>query len=367
MTDILMSAGEMSGDRLGGALAAALLQKRPDLTVAGIGGEMMRRAGVEIVADFAPLSVMGYWDAARRLPQILSLRRRFIAEINRRRPKLFIGIDAPDFNLGVAAHARAAGAKTAQYVGPSVWMWRAGRVHKVARAVDEVWCLFPFEPPCYKNSGVRATFVGHPEAANAPPDKYAARRALQIADGEKFVAMMPGSRPAELRRHLPLFAAVMRRLQKKGRRFAAIAADDAAAADMRLALKGAEIYTAPAGEILPAADAALIKSGTSALQAALSLAPMVVVYKMSAPEYLIARARHFSLPFFSLPNILSGRFVAPEMIQTEATPQAVAAQINFLLEDERRRTVQVAAWSEIRGRLLADGGAAAANAAQAML
>ncbi len=368
MTDSVMASGEASGDRLGAALAAELRILRPSVRIAGIGGDAMRRAGVEIFADRAPLSVMGYWDAARRLPQILSLRRRLVSEILRRRPRLFVGVDAPDFNLGAAARARAAGIKTAQYVSPSVWMWRGGRIRKIAHAADAVWCLFPFETAYYKNSGVRAIFVGHPDADAAPPDKFSARRALQIADGEQLIALMPGSRDAELRQHLPLFAETIRLLQTPQRRFVAVAADSAAAEKMRAALPQTEVRTDAAAEILRAADAALIKSGTSTLQAALAHSPMVVAYKMSLPAYCAAAARRFYLPFFALPNILCGRFVAPEMLQREATPELLARQMRRILEDENRRAAQIAAWSEIRERLSASGGArAVAKAALAML
>ena len=144
MSDIVMAAGEESGVRLGGALAAELLRRRPDLRIAGLGGGAMEEAGVEVFAPCGALSVMGYWDAAARLPAVLSLRRRLLSEIRRRRPRLFIGIDAPDFNLTVAPAAREFGAKAAQYTAPSVWMWRRGRAERIRRAVDEVWCLLPF-------------------------------------------------------------------------------------------------------------------------------------------------------------------------------------------------------------------------------
>lgn len=369
MTDIVMASGEASGDRLGASLAAELRRLRPSVRIAGIGGDAMRRAGVEILADFAPLAVMGYWDAARRLPQILSLRRRLLSEVLlRRRPKLFVGIDAPDFNLGVATRARAAGIKTAQYVSPSVWMWRGDRIHKIARAADAVWCLFPFEPAYYKNANVRAIFVGHPDAEAAPPDKVSARRELQISDDEKVIALMPGSRASELRHHLPLFAETIRLLQKPQRRFIAVAADSVAAKKMRAALPQTEVRTGAAAEVLRAADAALIKSGTSTLQAALAHSPMVVAYKTSFPAYCAARTRRFYLPFFALPNILCGRFVAPEMLQREATPKMLARQMQRILEDESCRAAQISAWSEIREQLSAAGGAkTAAKAALAML
>ena len=161
MSGVMLVAGESSGDVLGARLAAELKNHRPELRLWGIGGEGMRKAGVECFADSSVLSVMGYWDALLRTPAILVLRRRLLDEIARRRPSLFIGIDAPDFNLNIAARARAMGIKTVQYGSPSVWMWRRNRIKKIRRAVDEVWCLFSFETKSYEQSGVRARFVGH--------------------------------------------------------------------------------------------------------------------------------------------------------------------------------------------------------------
>ena len=341
-----MAAGESSGDRLGGALAAELLRRRPELRIAGIGKDAMKNAGVEIFAPCGALSVMGYWDAAAGLPAILSLRRRLLAEIRRRRPRLFIGIDAPDFNLTVAPKARGWGVKTVQYTSPSVWMWRRGRIAKISRAVDEVWCLFPFEPEVYSGASVAARFVGHP-AAEAVYEKAAARRGLQIAAGEQLIALMPGSRDSELRMHLPLFAETVRLLKKSGRRFAAVAVDERAAGKIRAALPGIEIHLGAAEEILAAADAALVKCGTSALQAALAQTPMAVVYKISPVARAAGAWRKFSLPFFSLPNILSGRFIVPEFLQAEARAPDIAKYMARILEDETARAAQISALAAV--------------------
>lgn len=363
MTEVMLAAGEASGDRLGASLAHSLKSLLPDVHISGIGGARMRDAGMEIFASGDPLAVMGYWDAALRLPKILALRRRLIEEALRRRPRLFVGIDAPDFNLGVARRLRAAGIKTAQYVSPSVWMWRASRIEKIRRAADAVWCLFPFEPAAYDSSGVRAVFVGHPLARAAIPSKQEARSMLDIDQDAEAVALMPGSRAAELELHLPLFARTMARLAGGKRVFIAAAADVHAAAMMRERLPGAMVHEGDAMPVLAAADAALVKSGTSSLQAALAGTPHVIVYKMSAVAYHIGNLRAFRLPFYGLPNILRGRFVVPELMQNNANPDNAEACMLRALEDKAHRDSQISAFSGLRD-MLASGTDAAQAAAQ---
>ena len=351
MTDVMLACGESSGDKLGGELAAELLSKQPSLRIAGVGMEMMRKPGVEIIASGDVLSVMGYVDVLPRLPSILSLRHTLLKEIRRRRPRLFIGIDAPDFNLRIAAEARAMGVKTVQYVSPSVWMWRRERIHKIARAVDAVWCLLPFEPSYYEAEKVAAVFVGHPLAKTQPPDKTLARAQLNLSTDEKIIALMPGSRLTELQRHLPLFAEITRRMSDI--RFIAIAANATCRLSIQQALPNVQIFDGDAMNIIPAADAALIKCGTSALQCALAKTPMVIVYKISRLAAFIGARYPFLHPFFALPNILSGRFVAPELIQDEAQADEVAGCLRRTLEDEQHRAQQIAAYDQIRHQLTA--------------
>ena len=369
MTDIVLSAGEPSGDWLGGKLAESLLRLRPDLQIAGLGGNCMRQAGVEMLADCEPLAAMGYWDVAARLPSILRLRRLLLGEIHRRRPKLFVGIDAPDFNLGIAAAAKRAGIATAHYVAPSVWMWRGGRLKNIRRAADKVLCLFPFEPEAMMAGGIAAEFVGHPAAFESIPDKTEARRRLGLGENNPLIALMPGSRTAELNLHLPLFAETMPLLQKRHAEmeFIAAAADHKSAARMRESLPSAKVAVGDAMTALAAADAGLIKSGTSTLQAALAQTPLAVVYRMSSPAFLFARFHRFRLPFFSLPNILCGHFAAPELLQQEATPAMVQKQLSRLLEDTSARRRQLAALQTIRPRLSAPGQDAPAKAALTLL
>ncbi len=367
MTDIIMAAGEASGDRLGGALAAKLKSLEPSLSIAGVGGEKMKAAGVEVLFSHEPLSVMGYWDALTRLPSILSVRRQLIEEVLRLRPRLFIGIDAPDFNLGVEKELRRAGIKTAHYVSPSVWMWRKNRISNIAESADAMWCLFPFEPECYKNTSIDARFVGHPDAKAESPDKVEARKRFRARDDEELLALMPGSRAAELRIHLPLFAGIMRRIQTPQRRFIAVAATQSAAEQMKQTLPWIEVYEGNAADVLEAADGALVKSGTSSLQAAFAETPMVVVYKTSLAAHYAGVWRRFELPYFSLPNIMSGKFVVPELLQGEARAADIATQTVRILEDDNIRNSQIKAFKDIRRRLFCNGADTVASAAVEML
>ena len=332
---VILSAGEASGDKLGAALATELKNLLPGATIAGVGGDAMAAAGVNIIADNRPLMVMGYWDVLTSLPAILGVRRRLLRAVRDKPPSLFVGIDAPDFNLSVARCARAVGARAVQYVAPSVWMWRRDRLPSIRRAVDIVCCLLPFEPPIFAAADIRAAFVGHPAATRALPSRREARQRLGVGANDELVAVLPGSRRAELARHLPLFAEVIRLLQKSGRRFAAAAATAADAAAFRAALPQATC--GDLADVLAAADVAAVKSGTVALEAAMAGTPMVVVYKPSQAAFWAARWRTFALPYFALPNILAGRFVVPELLLEEATAANIAREINLLAADAPRR------------------------------
>ena len=366
--DLIVAAGEASGDRLGARLVNDLRRWRPSLRVAGVGGANMWAAGVEKIADCQDLAVMGYWDVLGRLPAILRIRRRLLELLRTSRPPLFVGIDAPDFNLGVARRARQWGIGTVQYVSPSVWMWRQNRLAAISRAVDEVWCLFPFELASYAACDVVARFVGYPDACRPIFAKAAAQAHLGLSATRRTVALFPGSRAAELRLHLPLFAEVMAHLRDEEVDFIAAAVDDKAAQQMRAFLPGVRIWTGDkaAFDVLSAAEVALLKSGTSTLQAALADTPMVVVYRVSAVAYWLAARRAFRLPFFALPNILAGRFAVPEFIQQEAAAATVAAALRQLLHDGSRQQ-QRRYFADIRQSLAAAGQTAAAEAAMMML
>ena len=356
----MLVAGESSGDALGGELAAQLKKHRPKLRLCGVGGEKMHVAGVDCFADSGILSAMGYWDVMLRLPAIISLRRRVLAEIKKNPPTLFVGIDTPEFNLSIASYARHRGAKTVQYVSPSLWAWRRERIKKIERVIHEVWCLLPFEPHCYEKSATRARFVGHPEATRERIQRAAARRQFGFSDTVQIVALFPGSRRTELHAHLPLLAQTVALMRAENRLFVAVATDEEAAALMRKKLPMVKVKIDCAPQVLAAADVALVKSGTVTLQAALAQTPMVIFYRPSWMASLLVRHRRFYLPFSGLPNILCGRFVAPEFIFENASPMKLAQAGLHLLQDKTASSDMSAAFSSIRQRLLSDTSAATA-------
>jgi lipid-A-disaccharide synthase len=334
-------AGETSGDQLGAALILALRARVPGLEVRGACGPLMRAAGCEALADAHELAVMGLIDPLKALPRLLRLRRRLRQAFMAWRPDVFIGIDAPGFNLGLAAQLRSAGLLTVQYVSPQVWAWREKRVSRIAAACDLVLCLFPFEPACYARQPVVARFVGHPLADQIPldVDRAAARRTLGLSPAATVVAVLPGSRAGEVRRLGPDFAAAARRLaaqlpagQRKGVQiiapmatpevrglFEVAGADGAAGAGIRL-------FDGQARLCLQAADVALVASGTASLEALLCRCPMVVAYRLgSVTAFLVRALRLVRLPYFSLPNLLAGEALVPEFLQEAVSGERLCA------------------------------------------
>ncbi len=359
---VVVSAAEPSGDILAAELIAQIKSALPEAVFSGMGGEKTKQAGCECVADSAALSVMGYADVFAKLPRILSARAAMLAEIARRRPALFVGIDAPDFNIPLAARARKCGCKTAQYGSPTVWMWRSQRIKTIAAAVEQIWCMLPFEPECYKNAATTALFAGHPLAAKKPVARTDARQQLNIGENAEVFALLPGSRPQELKEHLPLTAQTVSLLQKnngnRNRVFVSAAADKNAEAKLNNFLPGC-ILAPSAAIALAAADVAAVKSGTVALEAALAQTPSVVFYRPSRAAEFTARLRRFYLPFFSLPNILAGKFVAPEFIgANEARPEHIAAEMEKLAREQPRRETMRAAFAPMRAMLSSQNSAA---------
>jgi lipid-A-disaccharide synthase len=350
--NIALVAGEASGDLLGGALIEALRQRLPDARFTGLAGEQMRAAGCEALGSPEELAVMGLVEPLAHLPRLLALRRRLRREFLSRRVDLFVGVDAPAFNLGLARWLRERGVPTAQYVSPQVWAWRRGRVKSIARAVDAVLCLLPFEPPCYAGQPVRAEFIGHPLADRIPLEsaRAASRNALGLAEHELVVAVLPGSREGELRRLGADFAAATVMLQQRlGRplRFLApmVSSRLAGLFDAQLRSAGADVrmLEGRADQALAAADAGLIASGTATLQALLHGLPMVVAYRLAPLTAFIVRDLGLvKLRHFSLPNLLAGEQVVPEFFQGQVRPQVLAEALHTaLIERSRRDAVQV--------------------------
>ena len=368
MIDIVIAAAEPSGDMLGAQLIRDIRQSRADIHFSGIGGKQMRAAGCDCIADISALSVMGYADAIKKLPRILPVRAKLLAHIKQCKPAMFIGVDAPDFNLAIAAHSRKIGIAAVQYGSPSIWMWRRRRIDKIAKAAEQVWCLFPFEPRYYENAPIKAQFVGHPLATTAAAqqqNKSHARQQLGICESAEVIALLPGSRMQELKQHLSLAAQIIGKLKCNNRVFITAAATAATRRQMQTALPDC-IMANSATDALAAADIAAVKSGTVSLQAALIGTPMVVFYRPSTLAQMLAQMRKFYLPFFSLPNILAGRFVVPEMVGiAEAQADTIAAEIQKLSAEPQRRDIMRSAFADIRRALLSQTGAA--DVALAML
>lgn len=347
MTRYALVAGEASGDALGAGLVRALRQSEPDADFQGVAGPRMTAAGCRRLASVDELAVMGLAEVLGHLPRLMKLRRRLAETLIAARPDCVVGIDAPDFNLGLEARLKEAGIPVVHYVSPSVWAWRPGRVKKVARACDKVLCLYPFEPPYYRNAGVQAEFVGHPLADAIPPetDRAAARKGLGIGDDRCVVALLPGSRASEARHLAGPFAAAARLMlaRRPGTEFIAPMAGDAVREVFREAVaheglaSAIQLVDGRVHEALAASDVAVIASGTAALEAMLLDCPMVVAYRLAPlSHFLLKRTGLLRIQRYALPNILAGRGLVPELMQGAVTAEALAAGALAWLEDPDR-------------------------------
>ena len=331
-----MVAGEASGDLLAGLLLEGLRQRWPELASAGIGGPHMARHGFDAWWPHHKLAVHGYgWEVLRRYREIVGIRSQLQARLLAHKPDVFIGVDAPDFNLDLERNLRAQGVKTVHFVCPSIWAWRAERVEKIKRSADHVLCIFPFEPELLARHGISATYVGHPIANVIPlePDKAAARTALGLQAADQVLALLPGSRVSEIK-HLagPFFEAAKRILQAQpGTKLVLPAVPALRGLIEQLAAKAGmldhvQIINGQSHTVLAACDVTLIASGTATLEAALYKRPMVIAYRMGWLSWRIMRGKQLQ-PWVGLPNILSGEFVVPELIQDQATPQALSEAV----------------------------------------
>ncbi|MGQ0798818.1 MAG: lipid-A-disaccharide synthase [Pseudomarimonas sp.] len=337
---IALVAGETSGDLLAADLARRLRDRYPDAEMAGVCGPAMRDAGVESWYDCAELAVMGLAEVLRHLPRLLRLRAALRKRLLAWQPDVLIGIDAPDFNLGLERYAKRAGIKTVHYVSPSVWAWRQGRAARIGASADRVLCLFPMEPAIYAAHGVDARFVGHPLADHFPllPDRAAARGLFGIDEDAVVIAVLPGSRLGEIRRIGPAFigAVDLLKMQQAALRFIAPMAT-AACRNAYTELGGdkhCQLVNGLARECMIAADVVLLASGTAALEGLFAKRPLVVAYKVSALTHWLVRT--FGLlktKLLSLPNALAGDMLVPEVLQDDCTPQRLAAEVRQWLDN----------------------------------
>ena len=366
-------AGESSGDLLGAGLITAVRERIPDAIFEGVAGPEMVGAGCEAWADAEELAVMGVVEPLKHLPRLLRLRRSLVARWRASPPDVFVGIDAPDFNLGLEAALKASGIRTMHYVSPSIWAWRGGRIRKIRKAADCVICILPFEPALYEKEGVRAVFVGHPKAEALSPDidVRAVRAGLGLPQDRRIIAVLPGSRGSEVTRLAPIFAAAA----------ANIAARDAdvhfvtpvAAPKLRPFIEAAlaplelgDRYTLVDGrsiEAMSAADFVLLASGTAALESALLGKPTVAAYRVAASTALIVKAFGLlKVTHFTLPNLLTGEPLIPEFIQGDAEPAAIADALLALLGDPARCAAIRERFAKLQAELAMNSNARAADA-----
>lgn len=362
--EILIVAGEASADLHAARALEELSRMRPGIRAFGVGGPRLREAGLEALWQAEEISVMGLAEVLPRIPRILGILRGLARAARGRRPRAALLVDLPDFNLRLAARLKRLGIPVVYYVSPTIWAWRPGRARKIAKVVDRMLCILPFEERFYEGTGVPARFVGHPFAEKpdpGPPDRY--RRELGLAGDRTTVALVPGSRPGEVRRIFPsmLEAAERIRSAHPDAQFVvpvaptlsrdALAPFLASHATLDVVLVDGRTEAA-----VGASDAALVKSGTSTLETALMLRPMVVVYRLSWLSYLVAKLM-VKLAHFALVNILAGRRLVPELLQREASPERMAGEVERLLPDGPDRRAQLAGLAEVRASLGTPGAA----------
>lgn len=372
-------AGEASGDQLGAGLVHALRQRFPQAVFVGVGGDAMRRAGVDTWHDASELAVMGLAEVLAHLPRLLKLRTRLQQRLLAWRPDVFIGIDAPDFNLGLERRLKQRGLRTVHYVSPSVWAWRRGRAARIGRSADRVLCLFPMEPPIYADYGVDARFVGHPMADEMPlqPDRRGARQRLGLPRPAQVLAVLPGSRLGEIERLGQVFLDAAARVAAAvpGLRVVVPAANpacrqalEALAADSPLRGEALQILDGRAREAMTAADAVLIASGTATLEGLLAKRPMVVGYRVSRATAAIVRALGLlKVDTYSLPNVLAGTRLVPELVQEDCTPERLAAAVLGYLQDPAAAAALEPRFAEIHRTLRRDASARAADVVETLI
>ena len=369
---IAMVAGEPSGDVLAAGMVAELKRLYPNAIIEGIGGPHMQAHGFHSLFDMETLSVMGLVEVISHLPAILKVKKQLLQYFEQNRPDIFVGIDAPDFNLRVEKALKLKGIKTVHYVSPTIWAWREKRVHKIAKAADRVLGLFPFEQQVYDKYKVPYTFVGHTLADSIAlvPDKDKARRALGLENNVPVLAVLPGSRRGEVDTLLPIFIQTIEKIaqQLDNIQFVIPAANqhrfeqiNALLHDANNALARLPIHVTQrsARETMIASDVILLASGTATLEAMLCKRPMVVAYKLSPLTYKIMQ-RLYKAPYFSLPNLLANEAIVPELLQDDVNPETLTEQlVTFFNQDNSRL---ISRFTDLHHTLKCDADKSAAKA-----
>jgi lipid-A-disaccharide synthase len=369
---LLLSAGEASGDMYAARLATAL-QQRLDVAIFGMGGPRMRAAGVEVITDYSEVSVVGITEIVSRLPSLVRAMRRLLSEAERRKPPLAILTDFPGFHLRLARKLRPHGIRNIYYICPQFWAWRPWRVRVVRRRFAQALCIFPFEEKFYGEAGVPVKFIGHPLVGNVRPSQSREAFCLEqdLDPAKPVVAILPGSRHAELAQHLPVLREASRLIQRAlPAQFVIAAAPGSSLAELRENWPSGVMPRVVEGQTyntLAAADAAIVSSGTATVEAALLDVPMVVIYRVTPLTALLAKPL-LRTSYFSMVNLIAERRVVPELIQHDFTPDRVASEVVRLLRDSRARDELRAGLADVRRRLGPPGAAErAADAIAALL
>lgn len=368
---IAIVAGEVSGDNLGAGLISALKRKIPNAEFIGIAGPRMEQLGCKSLFPMEALTVLGIHEAVGKVFSIWRIRQKLLRYFLKNPPDVFVGIDAPDFNLGLEARLRKNGITCIHYVSPTVWAWRRYRVKKIVKAVDHMLTLLPFEESFYRNYSIPVTYVGHPMAEEIPmvPDMQAARRALSLPVDKVIVALLPGSRRSELERHGELFVAAARWIHQRNKKlhFVAAPVNESTRIQLQQAIvrqHGKElpldIITGKAREVMTACDVVVLASGTAALEAALLKRPMVVTYKVSIVTYGIVKFLSH-VKYYSMPNNLAGKELVPELMQFQATPENIGRAVEKILSNPDDREHLVAELEAMHRNLKHNGDERAAD------
>jgi len=371
---IAMVAGEASGDLLGSHLMEALKQVLPNVHFVGIGGPKMQAAGMEILFPMEKLAVCGYVEVLRHYREIAGIRSKLRAQLISSPPDLFIGVDAPDFNLDLELALKKRGLPTVHYVSPSIWAWRGGRIHKIKRAVSHILALFPFEVPLYEKVGVPVSYVGHPLADMLPdiPNRAAMREQMRLPMQAKVFAFLPGSRQSEVQQlaatYIETAKLILHKLPDAQFLVPLISRETRIIfEDMQWKLEAQKLpitlLFGHAHDAMIAADGVLVASGTATLEAALLKRPMVITYKMPGFTYWLRKRKQYQ-PYVGLPNILAGKFVVPELLQEDATPENLAQALLNLVGDKQAVAELEGIFTDMHALLRQD---TAHKAAQAIL
>lgn len=365
-------AGEASGDALAATLIRAVRARVPGVRFAGVAGPKMQAEGCEAWYPIEKLAVRGLVEVLRHVPELVRIRRELRARLSSARVPLFIGIDAPDFNLGLEAKLKAKGVRTVHFVSPSVWAWRPERIATIGRAADRILALFPFEPPLYASANVAVSYVGHPLAAHAatPSTRREVRERFRLRASTPVFALLPGSRTSEIEMHAETVlrtAALIHEARPEVQFLVPLITRstrelfDDVRHRLDLAALPLTLLYGHAGDALRAADVGLVASGTATLEAALARCPHVIFYRVSRLTYWIVR-RKLVVPWVGLPNVLAQRFVVPEFLQEEASPQNLAQATLNLYDDSATRRRLEALFGTFATELAADTGELAADA-----